>query len=753
MSAETALQAFSLESPAAESHLAAPVRFTIPVLDNDEFSGLAAKRRSEVNLTLRVLERIHALRNEPNFIDAIGTLAIGYRHMRGFSAPRLYAKYRAYLASGCDWRSLVKGYKAPSQLPREFQDFVKGLIEQNPRSIAQALSVLRDEYWPAGMAIPGYGTWQEWFARTYPAQEVPKAFPRVWPVGWSVGNLRRCGPGRAERALWQRGAAAAHGLLPTIVRDTSKLRPMEMIVIDDFQLDVMCCFRGDPERGIKPQIAYVAGLMSLCVGTRKPLAWLLGPLVERQVKQTDGTMKTVVCNIRAVDVQMLLYKIFQEHGLPPYPITILCENATAAISPALELMLSTIYEGRIRVVRTSLIEHRTLTNGFVERGGTPWEKGWIESYFNMLWNMLAQNARGYKGSNERLNAPADLADKLKVCARLLGQGAGKLNLPPEVIDLLKTPFPSMEELEHAFGNVIAMSERRTKHKCLGFGTVTEFRWLQSQLPAPAGIDPHGPNSFRALACLTPEQQKLMLPEERKESPLERWERLSTANPRTALKAQTLALFLLSPNKATWRKHAVTFVRDGTGYSYVDDENKLAEIPEGTELLAYVDTARPAVALVTKVDGSSLGILRMLGNSPRGVDITDTAAMDEARARRAAIVNRVLATVRARPLHEAANQQLAADQAHNEAIVEAWKRSMTPAAIVPGAPRPETAIAMAEQVATGIGAAIAQQAEATAQARALRRASNEVEELLTEYSAAVPAAPASPSAEFRPEDLL
>ena len=122
-------------------------------------------------------------------------------------------------------------------------------------------------------------------------------------------------------------------------------------------------------------------------------------------------------------------------------------------------MLSTIYEGRIRVHRTSLIEHKTLTNGFVERGGTPWEKGWIESYFNKLWNMLAQSQRGYKGSNERLNAPGDLADKLKLCSRLLGQGAGKLNLPPEVIDLLKTPFPSLEELEQAFAHVVAMSER------------------------------------------------------------------------------------------------------------------------------------------------------------------------------------------------------------------------------------------------------------------------------------------------------
>jgi hypothetical protein len=157
MSSETALRAFALESPAAESHLAAPVRFTVPLLDNDEFASLKAKRRSEVNLTLRVLERIHALRGERTFVAAVGTMAIGYRHMRGFSAASLLRNYYVFIRSGCDWRSLVKGYKAPSQQPKEFQDFVKGLIEQNPRSIAQALSVLRDELWPAGVSIPGYG--------------------------------------------------------------------------------------------------------------------------------------------------------------------------------------------------------------------------------------------------------------------------------------------------------------------------------------------------------------------------------------------------------------------------------------------------------------------------------------------------------------------------------------------------------------------------------------------------------------------
>jgi hypothetical protein len=74
-----------------------------------------------------------------------------------------------------------------------------------------------------------------------------------------------------------------------------------------------------------------------------------------------------------------------------------------------------------------------LANGFAERGGKPWEKGWIESTFNQLWNMLGA-MKGYKGSNQRLNAPASLDEAIRYTKALIGQGErGALNLPPEAI--------------------------------------------------------------------------------------------------------------------------------------------------------------------------------------------------------------------------------------------------------------------------------------------------------------------------------
>jgi hypothetical protein len=688
----SALAAFAIETPASLQ----PVRYVVPVLDNDEFAALKPKVRTQVQLTLRLLERVSAIhaRGEGSFVNEVEGLALAYRHIRGLAGSSLLRKYYAFVESGGNWRVLVPAYKTPAAQPKQFQEFLKGLIEQNPRSIATAIGTLRDELWPSGASIPGYGTWQEWFAARYPQQVVPAKFPGLWPEGWTTQNLRRYGPSKAERKLFTQGLGAAHSLMPTITRDTSKLRPLELIAIDDFRLDVRCVFPGDPERGLKPQIAEVAGLLALDVATRRDLAHLLGPLLEVEEKLPDGTVRKVTKNIRAVDVQVLLYKLFKQHGLPEYTVTILCENATASIGAELELMLATVFDGRIRVQRTSLIEHKTLANGYLEHGGTPWEKGWIESLFNGLWNRFA-TLPGYKGSNERLNGPADTADKLKEASRFLAQGSNKLNLPPEVIEALRLPFPSMATLEQAFAYVLELRAGRTCHKMRGFDTVTEFRWPDPALPAPEGIDPHGPNGFAALALLAPEQQRQMVPVERKESTVERWARLSVAHPRRHLGDAVLATLLLTPKRATWRNHAVTFTHDKVGYSYVDDDNLMAEVAEGTEVLVYVDLAVPESAVICRANGTRIGILRMLGKSPRGVDITDKAALDEARARRAAIVNRVLAGVRARPEHVAANEIMLRAREHNEAVVTTWQTHQQAEGVLPEA-APATAVAVATE---------------------------------------------------------
>lgn len=685
----------------SESLAATPsVAFSIPLADLTEFSGLKEARRVEVRFFLGLLERVHALRGPGNLMKAVATIAAQHKHqMRGCSKGTLYRKYCAYLGSVSDehptgdWRTLLNGYQGPKKLPEAFRKEVRRLSQLNHNSIAEALQQLR-ERWAAGEPIPGYGrdgvspgTWIEYHARRHPDKDLPKAWPRgFFPPGWSVRNLYRCASNKGARTLFQRGVAAAKKHFPSAVRDTSQLRPMEWIVIDDFQLDSMCFFPGDAKN--PPQIAPVAGLLAMCVGTRRKLHWGLGAMLTREERQKDGSVKQVRCGIRRVDVQVLIHDILAKYGLPDYPITILCENATAAIAPELELALSTLFEGRVRVKRTGLIEHRNLTNGFLERGGKPWEKGWVESLFHKLWNILGA-APGYKGSNSRLNAPGDLDDKIAYTRLLIGQGERQLNLPPEALAQLRLPFPSPEVLERAFAWACHLTDTRTTHKFIGFDRVTEFLLEDGGEPQP----------FSALALLSPEQQLAVRPVERMQSPLERWDRLAAQTTWTPLPASVLALLLLTPKRVTYRNHSVTFVHDRQGYTYTDPKGEvLRDRRDGEELLGYLDLAAPEHLHLADLGGSYLGTIKRLGGRRGMVDILDREAGAEVAADQATLLNRVVAENR--ELHADLDAQLAADRAHNTAIVEAHRAATA-------------GLSKAERIAAGADAAKARMAHAKA----------------------------------------
>lgn len=633
--------------------------FTIPFADLTEFSLLPEKRRTEVQFTLQLLARVHSLRAMPNanLGKAIATVASQHRHqMRGCAPASLLRKYYALL--GGNWRSLVAEYKGPSALPAAFEQYVKRLAEENHRGMGQAWELIHQQ-WRAGHSIPGYGTWIEYYCEVYPKLALPKVCPRtLLPPGWSKRNLYRHAPNKGARMLALRGIAAAKKYFPSLKRDPSGLRPMEIVVIDDFVLNSYCAFPGDAQH--KPQLAPAAGLLAKCVGMRRNLVWGIGAQVLREEKQPDGTIKQVRCGIRRVDVQMLLHDLFQKFGLPDYPITIICENATAAIAPELELALKTLFEGRVRVERTGLIDHRTLSNGFTEKGGMPWEKGWIESTFNLLWNIMG-TVPGYKGSNERLNGPGDLDAKIAYTKVLLGQGERSLNLPPEKIMQLRLPFPSPQALEHAFAWACATADARTDHKYIGFDRVTEFLLEDGGEPQP----------FNALALLPPEAQGQVQLVERMESPIERWSRMSQGIAFRPVPPAVLALLLLTPKEAIFRNSAVTFIHNKVGYSYVDPAGTvLRDVQDGTKFLAYVDLKAPELLHVATLAGAYVGTLTRLGGRRGMIDLRDKEALAQEAGVRNAIVNREIAAVRER--HADTDAQLSQDREHNAAIVAEHK---------------------------------------------------------------------------------
>jgi hypothetical protein len=650
-------------------------RFSIPLDDLAEFSALPEARRTEVRFTLQLLERLHALRGEGNVTVAAQVIAANHKHqMRGCSASSLLRKYYAFLGTisdecpAGDWRALVANYKGPSSLPPEFEQFVKKLAEDNHRSMAEAFELLRTEIWPSGQPVPGYGSWIEHYAKTYPTHALPKTCPRgFFPVGWSKRNLYRKAPNKGARVLFQRGLAAAKRHFPSITRDPSGLRPLELIVIDDFNLDCLCVFPGDGRTA--PQIAPVAGLLAKCVGTRRNLVWGVGAQVLREEKQPDGSIKKVRCGIRRVDVQTLIHALFAKFGLPDYPVTILCENATAAISDDFETALTSMFEGRVRVERTGLINQRLLTNGFCERGGKPWEKGWIESAFNALWNKLG-NMPGYKGSNQRLNSPAGLDEAINYTKLLIGQGEGEYNLPPEKIALLRLPFPSPEAVERAFAWACAAQDARTDHRYLGFDQVTEFQLTDGEEPRP----------FHELALVPVTQQANVIVRQRPEAPIERWSRLAATHQFRAIPPAVLALLLLTPKRVTYRNHQITFAHDKTGYTYVDQAGTvLRGVPDGAEFLGYFDAANPEQLHLADMRGAYAGSLVRLGGKRGAVDLRDKDALKAAAAVQATVINRAAAEIAER--HAEQNAQLGLDRAHNDAVVAEHKASNGAAQIV------------------------------------------------------------------------
>lgn len=650
------------------------LKFAVPLADLAEFGELPEKRRNEVRVLLPLLERVHALLGERSLQAGCEIVAASSKHLMGGLAPSsLRRKYEMLRDSVTDefpvgnWRALVKQFKGPSKQPREFQLEVKRVSQLNNCSVGEAMEQLR-EAWQRGENIPGYGTWLEHYQREFPLRPLPKVWPRgFFPLGWSPRNLRRYASSKGARKLFQRGLAAAKKHFPSVTRDPSQLRPLELIVIDDFELDCLCSFPGDAQH--RPQIGRVAGLLAMDVATRRKLHWGLGQRLERDEPQPDGTTKTVRTGIARIDVQLLIHGLFEKFGLPDYPVTILCENAAAAISPELELSISTLFQGRVRIERTGLIEHRNLTNGFVERGGRPWEKGWIEAAFAKLWNILGAT-KGYKGNNMRLNAPGDLDARIAYTKLLIGHGEKALNLPPEKIAQLRLPFENPQTLEKAFAWACAVSDTRTNHRYLGFERVTEYLLEEGTDPVP----------FTALALLAESQMMKAQPIERMESSIERWDKLTRGVTFAAIDRSVLAVFLLTPKRVTYRNAALTFRHSGTYFSFVDREGDvLRDVAEGTEFLCYLNPAAPDQLHITQLNGARTGTLWRLGGSRGMVDIRDKKALADAAAIQATLINRAVAENRELHAEKAALEQ--AEREHNAAIVVQHKAETAGLSIV------------------------------------------------------------------------
>jgi len=584
------------------------------------------------------------------------------------SVKRLTSLYYAWLKVRTP-HCLARHYRGVGpkvEYPEAFREHLLQLVGSRKRRDArrQAIRALLAA-WSAGHAVPGYGTWMELYARKHAGHPLPPIFPEIYPAGWSERSLYRLiGEHDVEIVMDQRGSAAAHDLLPGILRDVGALRWMEFIVCDDFRPDVECVHLAS-RQVVRPE-----GLLALDLATREVLGLGLQPRQERE----DGTRQGLVRE----DLRALLYALFCRHGLPlGYPVTILCENASAAITPEFEAQLVLTFSGRVRVVRTLMTTHRNLLYGFGERHGQPWAKGWIEANFRKL-HLEASHLPGQTGPRYDL-APGDRAERVAYTERLL-RTAAEWQLPQ-----LRTPLPTFEELYRELESAFERLALRTDHELQGFEQRVMVRLAPHLPPVPR----------ESLAELPPGSYDLTKAEitTRMESPRERSTRLRAAARMEIVPDWAVRTLALAPKTVTVRGRKIELTLDGVRRTYTDPGCEALRV-DGAHLTAYYNPLAPTELHLCDKRGTYLATIRELGR----VDIRDAEAIRAAQERTAHVRGEVISAVRAR--HAAEDEQLRLMRAHNDAVLKQSPESAQLLAAV------DTAKADADERATVTGRDVA-----------------------------------------------
>lgn len=595
----------------------------IPFQHHEEWLGTPLDEKQRIKEMLGAMQSIKA--DERGVVQACTALAQLNCNRKGWSKHNLKTLYYGWRETE-DWRLLRRNYRHESALPVEFTRYLCTMVLREHRSRKQAIERVRAS-WRAGEIIPGYGTWRQWFAASWPDRDVPAHFGGDYPDGWSTTNLRNQMPSRAQHTLATRGLAAAQRHLPHLIRDTSALRPLEMVVFDDFKTDIRVAAYNPVLR--KWEIVPCAGLVAMDVATRLILSYGLVPrltLPKRASRddhrpltpaeiEADEKMRKI--SVSRADLQRVLKEMFQRYGVPAdYAMTLLVENAAAAITEGLESALEIYFHGQVRVCRTDMLEQRTPGNGFIERGGKPWEKGWIESAFNLMHN-LAGNLPGQTGSLEMENAPGDLAARIAYSLAVLD------GMSPEQAEAAKLPVLKVEDAMLGYGKIFELMDQRGEHaphRMLGFDKLKVCRsgpglpWQPlEQLTLTAGDD------CSAIEVV-----------ERPQSPRERWAALKQqVKPFAKVPDFVIALLAFTPTKKiAFRNHRVTFVHGGEGFTFLDLEGKLKALSEGTKVIGYFDEASPSHLYLTNLAGTPLAVLP---RQPSKTDITDPAAISAAQA--------------------------------------------------------------------------------------------------------------------------
>lgn len=680
------------------------MNYRIPHEDLSKFYALPAEVQRDVRLMLEILGRINGTARGVHARIAAEARAV---HRRGFSKQSIGRKRSLYKESGGNWAVLVDAARAPGwdavskrcdkgggrKLPFAFVEYWKSVVDENHRKTKPAWRELVRR-WRAGVAVPGYGTWQEWFLRETEGACLPSVCPPDLPEGWSYRSLCRYKPPKEERALTQRGIQAARLELPSVIGTREGIRFAEWIVLDDWRSD----FRVLDPRSERP--VQLNGILALDVGSAMALRFGLRP----QVPRADGTEE----GLKRRDAKAIVAGILATYGYPEdYVCNIIVERGTATIPPDDAAAVEEITEGHVKIHYTSMISGSVF--GFADRPlGNFLGKAWLESYFNLVHNEAAA-LPGQIGARYDL-APQSTDVKMREAATLVQ--AGKF-LRPEVRRELHFPFMSPGEARVSLEHIFRRLNRRTDHELEAFAQVMEWREARMEQWRPA---------HEALG-MPPAVQDMLLWRRRNESPWERAQRLREGCSFRQLHPSCLPRVLEEHKRVTCDKpgELVAQIR-GKRQVYIDLDSP--HLAGGAEFLAYYDGENPEWLHLTDGRGAYVCSVRQA----RAVQRHDHKALAEEIRGRQAKLNATLENVRrrnsdklsnrARELED--NQRLLAEAAEAEEAI-----NLVP---VPAGEQADGAPAFARQIDQ---VAAAQQAIAAQQARTedrVRRARGDLDDI-------------------------
>ncbi len=479
------------------------VLFTVPPEDQAEFQALPDAVRVLVIDRLRILERMRGAGARQ--VRAVArAISAAYGSQRGYSETTLLTLHYDFQKTG-DWRVLVDRARAKTAVqtqPAEFVAFWRGLVLRHKRSVIQARAELL-RIWTTGRdnagkpcVVPGFGKWQDWFAKHNPGAPLPAEAPV--PSGWGRSQLYRLKPKKAVVAMARIGSAAAREHLPHNLTTREGMRFLEKVTFDDVKTDW---------RVIDTRTGEVCDLW-LLVAIDRATGLVLGYWMRPALAREDGTQQHLTLH----DMKQLCGWVLWTWGLPSYVITWKLERGTATVAEATRQALLALFGGRVVVSYSSMIGGKGVS-GYAQRGvGNSRGKAGHEATNNLLHN-VCDDIAGQTGPNYA-RRPMDLAQREKHAGRIWAETF--CELPEELRDRTEFPVRTLLQARAELNKRFNWMNSRTDHALEGYEAIWEWRESDQHSWQPMEMLPPG-------AQPAPENRR-----KRKHSPLERANQLRAA---------------------------------------------------------------------------------------------------------------------------------------------------------------------------------------------------------------------------------